>query len=99
MQNSLLNSYLVANLKSCFNIVRGHDEKTATKPPFKLMGDGNFQFFLAQAAAILKHENAMKSLSNNVGVRASHMFQSFHWRFTAHSYRRPDSTCGTPLLM
>jgi hypothetical protein len=20
------------------------------------------------------------------------MFQSFHWRFTAHSYRRPDAT-------
>jgi hypothetical protein len=28
LQNSLLNSYFVANLKLCFNIVRGHDEKT-----------------------------------------------------------------------
>jgi hypothetical protein len=24
------NSFFVANLKLCFNIVRGHDEKTAT---------------------------------------------------------------------
>jgi hypothetical protein len=58
----------VANLKLCFNIVRGHDEKTATKLPF-IKIDGNFQFFLglAQAARHLETENAMKSLSNNVG--------------------------------
>jgi hypothetical protein len=82
----------VANLKLCFNIVRGHDEKTATKLPF-IKIDGNFQFFLglAQAARHLETENAMKSLSNNVGGPASHMFQSFHWRFTAHSYRCPGS--------
>jgi hypothetical protein len=43
----------VANLKLCFNIVRGHDEKTATKLPFKIIY-GNFQFFLAQAARHLE---------------------------------------------
>jgi hypothetical protein len=67
----------VANLKLCFNIVRRHDEKTATKLPFKLMAISNF--FLAQAARHLETENAMKSLSNNVGGP----------RITAHSYRRP----------
>jgi hypothetical protein len=53
----------VANLKLCFNIVRGHDEKTATKLPFKLM-----------------------AISNSSSLKQP----AFHWRFTAHSYTRPE---------
>ena len=60
--DSLLNSYFVANLKLCFNIVRGHNGGTATKLPFKLMAIFNSSSL--KQPAILKHENAMKSLSS-----------------------------------
>jgi hypothetical protein len=90
MQNSLLNSYFVANLKLCFNIVRGHDEKTATKLPFKLMAISNSSSL--KQPAILKHENAMRSLSNNAGgpriTHVSKLSLAFHRPFLY--CRRPD---------
>jgi hypothetical protein len=75
--------------------VRGHDEKATSqvrvfyfrtalqKLPFKLMAISNSSSL--KQPAILKHENAMKSLSNNVGgpriTHVSKLSLAFHRPF------------------